>query len=406
MSPPLFLAGLVTKHQTIRRHKILKGLAIYQTGASPFWFARVWCPRNKKYRVRSTKETVKVEAIDQAHRIASALGSDLSKPSTPTRLTFGHFAEELIRIQHSQVQRGERSKSFVWDDVKLLSRSDDGILAVFRDQDVRQIQSSDLREYLHLLDQNREKPLSSSSQAKHLGIVRKVLKLALEARVIDQLPLIPSVKTVDRPRPTFTPEEVERLYAACRELAEDGIHKVRGNAITGELQDLVVFLVHSLLRPTVSEVFSLRHRDIQVKKDHLYITVAKGKTGYRDVYTTAVARRCYLDLLERLPARSDEEFVFFPKFKNRAHASRVAANQFNFVLGKSGLKEDRLGQLRTLYSLRHFGIQARLAAQMPIYDLAKNAGTSVEMIERFYGRFPAYSEQRAEIMNTGLVKKN
>lgn len=117
------------------------------------------------------------------------------------------------------------------------------------------------------------------------------------------------------------------------------------------------------------------------------------------------ARRCYLDLLERLPARSDEEFVFFPKFKNRAHASRVAANQFNFVLGESGLKEDRLGQLRTLYSLRHFGIQARLAAQMPIYDLAKNAGTSVEMIERFYGRLPAYSEQRAEIMNTGLVQK-
>ena len=395
----------MTKHQTIRRHKILKGLAIYQTGASPFWFARVWCPRNKKYRVRSTKETVKVEAIDQAHRIASALGSDHSKPSPPTRLTFGHFAEELIRIQHSQVQRGERSKSFVWDDVKLLSRSDDGILAVFRDQDVRQIQSSDLREYLHLLDKNREKPLSSSSQAKHLGIVRKVLKLALEARSIDQLPLIPSVKTVDRPRPTFTPEEVERLYAACRELAEDGIHKVRGNAITGELHDLVVFLVHSLLRPTVSEVFSLRHRDIQVKRDHLYITVAQGKTGYRDVYTTAVARLCYLDLLERLPARSDEEFVFFPKFKNRAQASRVAANQFNFVLGESGLKEDRLGQLRTLYSLRHFGIQARLAAQMPIYDLAKNAGTSVEMIERFYGRFPAYSEQRARAMNEPLLER-
>lgn len=395
----------MTKHQTICRHKILKGLAIYQTGASPFWFARVWCPRNKKYRVRSTKETVKVEAIDQAHRIASAVGSDLSKPSTPTRLTFGHFAEELIRIQHSQVQRGERSKSFVWDNVKLLSRSDDGILAVFGDQDVRQIQPGDLKEYLQLLDQNREKPLSSSSQAKHLGIVRKVLKLALEARVIDQLPLFPSVKTVDRPRPTFTPEEVEQLYAACRELAEDGIHKVRGNPITGELHDLAVFLVHSLLRPTVSEVFSLRHRDIQVKRDHLYITVAQGKTGYRDVYTTAVARRCYLDLLERLPARSDEEFVFFPKFKNRAHASRVAANQFNFVLAESGLKEDWLAQLRTLYSLRHFGIQARLAAQMPIYDLAKNAGTSVEMIERLYGRFPVYSEQRARAMNEPLIER-
>lgn len=395
----------MTKHQTTRRHKITKGIAIYQTGASPYWFARIWDARNQKYRVRSTKERLKIDAIEEAYRIAEGLGSENKRFPTPDKFAFRLFANDLIQLQQAQVRRGERSKSFVWDDSKLLSREKDGILAVFGHRDVRHIETRDLRDYLHLLDQNREKPLSASSQAKHLGIIRKVLRVALEARAIDQIPVFPSVKAADRPRPTFTSVEMDHLYAACRNLADEGTTKVRGNQITRELYDLVVFLVHSLLRPTVSEVFSLRHRDIQVKEDHLFLTVTDGKTGYRDVYTTYIAKERYEALVEGARPNPDA-FVFLNKFKNRGHASRVAANQFNHVLTHADLKHDSLGQLRTLYSLRHFGIQSRLAKQTPIYDLAKNAGTSVEMIERFYGKFPAYSAERAKIMNTGLKKGN
>jgi len=41
--------------------KIRRGLSIYRTGRSPFWHARIYDPVKKKYVVRSTKETNRIE---------------------------------------------------------------------------------------------------------------------------------------------------------------------------------------------------------------------------------------------------------------------------------------------------------------------------------------------------------
>ena len=43
------------------------------------------------------------------------------------------------------------------------------------------------------------------------------------------------------------------------------------------------------------------------------------------------------------------------------------------------------GMNRTIYSLRHFYGTQRLRGNINPYILAKNMGTSVEMIEKFYG---------------------
>ncbi|MBM3607805.1 MAG: hypothetical protein FJX29_05015 [Alphaproteobacteria bacterium] len=47
-----------------------KGIAIYKTHASPFWFARIRDPQLKKYVVRSTKEKSRVKARDVAQELA------------------------------------------------------------------------------------------------------------------------------------------------------------------------------------------------------------------------------------------------------------------------------------------------------------------------------------------------
>jgi len=57
---------------------------------------------------------------------------------------------------------------------------------------------------------------------------------------------------------------------------------------------------------------------------------------------------------------------------------------FNIILDEKGLKFDREGQRRTLYSLRHTYICFRLMEGADIYQIAKNCRTSVEMIEKYY----------------------
>ena len=58
----------------------------------------------------------------------------------------------------------------------------------------------------------------------------------------------------------------------------------------------------------------------------------------------------------------------------------------NTVLDELNLKFDRDGHIRTCYSLRHTYICLRLLEGADIYQVAKNCRTSVEMIEKYYGR--------------------
>ena len=58
--------------------------------------------------------------------------------------------------------------------------------------------------------------------------------------------------------------------------------------------------------------------------------------------------------------------------------------QFNRILEDEGLRVDRQGNRRTLYSLRHSYISFRLLEGADIYQIAKNCRTSVEMIEKHY----------------------
>jgi hypothetical protein len=46
----------------------------------------------------------------------------------------------------------------------------------------------------------------------------------------------------------------------------------------------------------------------------------------------------------------------------------------------------RNGMARTIYSLRHFYATKRLESETSPFLLAKQMGTSVEMLEKFYGQ--------------------
>jgi hypothetical protein len=89
-----------------------------------------------------------------------------------------------------------------------------------------------------------------------------------------------------------------------------------------------------------------------------------------------------------MPCLSEpEDFLFFPQYQNRSNAKRIAQRLFN---ERCALKENPISEYKhSLYSLRHTAICMRLTlskGHVNIYSLAKNAGTSVSQIKRFYAR--------------------
>jgi hypothetical protein len=79
--------------------------------------------------------------------------------------------------------------------------------------------------------------------------------------------------------------------------------------------------------------------------------------------------------------------------------------QFDWVLNKAGLKTASGGEPRTLYSLRHTAIMFRLTkgGHIDLLTLARNARTSVYMIERFYAK-PLSGEMNIDMIQSMRVK--
>jgi hypothetical protein len=132
----------------------------------------------------------------------------------------------------------------------------------------------------------------------------------------------------------------------------------------------------------------------------LLVTVRNGKTGFRVANTISGAVCAYQRVCKRYPKASGEDYIFLPHYTSRATPSRIFQRQFNQLLATTGLKHDPMTNSdRSAYSLGHTAVCMRIIlahGKVNIFNLAKNAGTSVEQIERFYARHSPLSREMAK----------
>ena len=99
----------------------------------------------------------------------------------------------------------------------------------------------------------------------------------------------------------------------------------------------------------------------------------------------------------------DSDYVFLPKYgkDQRDYALKQLQRQFEILLWDTGLEKGADGEARSLYSLRHTCIMYRLlyGDGMNTLVLARNARTSVEMIDRFYAK-PLSGEMNIEMLQS------
>jgi hypothetical protein len=156
--------------------------------------------------------------------------------------------------------------------------------------------------------------------------------------------------------------------------------------------------MHCFLCSTESEVYALTNRDIVVADDPKRLIITIRKTGHRIINTMPAAVSVYARIKSRNKGALDD-FIFFPAYKNRSTAKQTIQRQFNALLERSQLKKDRYPKsVHTVYSLRHTAICMRIIlshGKVNIFNLAKNAATSVDQIERFYARHLPLSREMA-----------
>ena len=266
------MARKLSKHRLNGKiERLSRGVAIYRTLASPYWLARIWDPRAGRYVVRSTKETGKLKA----RQVADEIAHDLKEPhrAAPPEFSFKTYAGKTIARGRQLVESGERNANYIRTTQLFLDNDDWGLVRHFGHRDVRELKTRDYQLFLDGLAKRRP-DLSASTRNMLMATFRNVLKTARDDGVIDDVPDTPRPKQKDNPRsffrfaPLVPPEndEWDLLKSTAKKLAAEKTI-VRGVPVTEELYDLILFCVHSFVRPTVSELYALKHSDVGVSED-------------------------------------------------------------------------------------------------------------------------------------------
>ena len=368
-------------------------LKLFRMSASKYWYVRMYLSGGPSSGV---KKSTRCENLQDAENFAINWYEErlLEKREYKQRgaNTFAVFAEKFQETQKRLIRRGELVPDMLYhDNLKL----ENDLLPFLGNKFIKQVDYNLIDEFVDEL--KNEKDLAQSTLKKYVVLVRKVLKEAQKDGVINYIPTLPTIKRVNNPRPWFSPDEYSQLLWACRDLRDNpppdkNYNQLRGHQNWGELYEFIVFMVHSFLRPSEWKLLQNKHIKFLLDDEgveQLLISVPNPKTlkvkGSLDSTTTEVAADLYR---KRILAKNDgrNDFIFFNEIQDRNYARSVVSRMFRVVVRHAELETDSYGQKHTTYSLRHSALcfQILKTGGNDLFGLAKNARTSVQMLESFY----------------------
>ncbi|MDP4536333.1 site-specific integrase [Alkalimonas collagenimarina] len=367
----------------LERHDIKPGLYIFLQSNSKRWYARFTL--NGKWYCKATKEVDKDRAIAKAHHILIEYEIRAETNTLTTSKRFKDVAEKAITAMKADRARGA-GKAIYEDYIGCLEKYH---IPFFDRTYITSIDSEKLREFDVWRESKFKRKPARSTLMTHNAAMQMVFKEAVNSKwmLAVQVPSLSTNGTTTVRRAAFTPAEYEKIQDHLYQM-EINSRKEVSRQIRELTQDYAEFVIHTGMRPG-TELDNLTWGDLHIErhddKATFFISVRKGKTtlhtGTREVVCKRALQQTILRLTERFPNRKATDLIFrLPDGSKTNEISRT----FNNALKEIGFDDSPHGK-RTLYSLRHSFITWELIAQKVSIDvLARQCGTSIEMIERHY----------------------
>lgn len=350
--------------------------------------------RFDRYVHRSLKTDSIELAIPAAYRMHGSLEQQISDGLAVTRRSLNQAIDGYIALHEDKCRKSNGSAAML----RQIKRVTKFWREFAGNKPVDRIGNAELKSFIEwrrdyysthqLLPQNAKLKPKDKTLMFDLTIGRSVLHWANEMgwRGKQPMPTFWFKPTTIGVRPAFGIDEYRTLYKTMRTRIQKS-PDARIKASREVLRDYVLILANSGLR--VGELNNLTLRgvtEVEVEGRKTYKLAVTGKTGSRgDVVVRANAYRWVRRQLSRRLAQGakSSDLLFVTSTGKRVD---TFIDSFNEVLKEAGIVTDAKGLKYSLYSLRHFYAVQALRKSVPIYTLAKNMGTSVKMIELYYGK--------------------
>ena len=367
----------------------------------PTWQMRISVPNSTGYHRSTTGQTERSEAVRTAinkyEELAVKILSGGSLKSKSYRSVVEAWTVDLPRMV------GNERKEYVDTQLRYVSLYP---LRFFGDRKIDDISKGDFVEYWMWRNENsaRLQPMtgkttpyipSPNSLRRESGGLRNMFKYAVDKGWLTGIPDMAVPSLHKNRRPTFTNQEWRLLTRRMREWVKEGQQWGSVGRDRFVSQQYVLILANCGAR--VGEMRFLRWSDLTsqtvtrgmdgVADTKRLVASVSGKTGEREIVfqqgSEEYIKRLY-DLRKRELGRHPaiDEFVFSTSEGKPILSFRKG---FDSLLRYCDLTNDSKGEKRSLYSLRHFYATQRLSEEVSPFLLGRQMGTSIEMLERFYG---------------------
>jgi len=325
------------------------------------------------------------------------LAIDFKKSNVKHAYKFSELIEMMFGMERQRLSAGEITKQTF---EMLRSRLNGHLLSYFGIDDVDTINHRKISTFIAYLQSSG---IGAVTINQYLSLLKRVLYLGVIEGFIEQLPIFPRVKSKSIPRGSFSVGEYKSLLRISKQLSAISetprpvTHRntangafIKTQSVPAEMTWLIGFMVNTFVRPVDMKL--IKHKHIQIIDDsnrYLRISMIETKKHTGQIVSMRVAVSIYKKILAHQASRgfgNQEDYVFFPEVNDRQGAISLISGHFKKILKQGNMEIGVNNEKRSLYSLRHTAITFRLlyGRGIDLLTLARNARTSVEMIERFY----------------------
>jgi integrase len=376
-------------------------LKLYRIAGSKYWQMRFY--NLGRYSIQSLKTTDLAEAKFFATQIFDSwVASGTYVPSAPqlvmplasNQLLLHDLIDEVLLAEEDKVKRDEiKPASYVMTKIRLEGL----IFDYFKSRPLHKINADVLAEFISYLTQQN---FAASTIQGYMAQTRKLLKLLCRKQIIKAVPAFPTMKAQPHSRGAFTITEYKAILRQSKQLrsvtfTDWGVRnkawiKSDYHQMPHEMNWLIRFMVYTFVRP--GDIRQIKNKHIEIIRGayhYLRLNLPEVKRHTAATVSLSPAVFIFEKLLSYQAARGygrPDDYVFFPEESNRRLVLDITGWAFNWILKTLGIKAGPHGTDRTLYSLRHTAITFRLiyGGNIDLLTLARNARTSVEMIDKFY----------------------
>lgn len=360
------------------------------------WYCRIRVPKEDRYKTISLKTSDINEAREKAFDHDADIRFRVRHEVPVFEKSFADVAKEYSEFHKSVAQSGQITMRR-WQTVDGHIRLH--LIPYLGTAQIAQIGEDKWKAYPLWRSQNGKSKDGTAAKGgtvrQEMMTYRAIMNFAADKQYIRerQVPKgqLPSDKVR---REDFTPQEYRHLHTFARQWIKSAKSK-SSSWYRNMAYNFMLVMTNTGMRP--GEARSLRWRDIDHRTDKQsrpFVCInVQGKGKFREL----VAANSVGDYLERIKvlskATKPDDFVFTTPAG--VSSSSLYASVIESLLTDSGLLNSSSGSRRSTYCFRHTYATFRLTEGVDVYFLAKQMGTSVEMIEDYYGHItPAKNAER------------